>query len=320
VINKIKLSSSQTNIRLDQYLSSKYTNLSRSKIQNLIKSGNVKIDGKCVKSSLLLKGNENIEMIYEDSIDEINILPEEIDLDIIYEDLSLIALNKPAGLVVHPGNGNHKGTLLNGLIYYYNNLLSLSNNMPGIVHRLDKNTSGVILVAKSDDAHQFISNQFMNRSVYKNYKAIVWGRIEDEGIISSKILRHPKKRSIYTTSDYNGRESITHFKLIKYYPPFSYVDLFPKTGRTHQLRVHLQSIGHPIVSDDLYGGGIILSKSFHVKYTNTINLIFKLIKRVALHAYSIKITHPEKNEIVDYIAKLPEDFKKSIKYLDDEYK
>ena len=196
----------QSHLRLDQYLTEKLPDLSRSKIQNLIKLGQVKIDGKAVKSSLILHGDEKIECIFEPEPRGEELAAEPMDLDILYEDDDLAVINKPSGLVVHPGSGNRSGTLLNGLVHHFDQLSREDSFRPGIVHRLDKDTSGVILIAKSDKTHNALSEQFNQRKVTKEYFALAWGHIEEKGVIQGEIGRHPRNRKLFTMFESGGRE------------------------------------------------------------------------------------------------------------------
>jgi len=303
----------ESNIRLDQYLVKMLPDYSRSKIQSFIKLGQVQISGEPVKPSLLLNGSEIINCNFTKLLNNDELLKQEMELDIIYEDDSLAVINKPSGLVVHPGSGNHSNTLLNGILYHFEKLSRDQSFRPGIVHRLDKETSGVILIAKNDKTHDNLSQQFSDRKVEKEYRALVWGHVDDKGLIEGQIARHSKQRKLFTVVESGGKKSITNYKLLNYYAPFSWLQLYPKTGRTHQLRVHLKSIGHPIFFDSAYGGGLKYSKSFHVKYTQKINKVVKNLSRVALHAYSIVFTHPESNKKMKFIAPIPNDLNNAIK-------
>ena len=307
----------QSHLRLDQYLTDKLPTFSRSKIQHYIKNGQVTIDGKPVKSSLLLQGKEVVECHFTSDTKDKSINAEAMNLDIIYEDDALAVINKPPGLVVHPGSGNRSGTLLNGLVDHFKELSHSKSHRPGIVHRLDKNTSGVIVIAKNDMVHDALSQQFNLRNVKKEYLALLWGHIDEQGIIDGNIGRHPKNRQLFTVLESGGRDSITQYELDKYLPPLSYVKLYPKTGRTHQLRVHLNYIGHPIFCDNSYVGGPKHAKSFHVRYTQIINCVLKAINRVALHAHMIKIVHPETMVEMEFEAPLPKDFQRALEILND---
>ena len=305
----------QSHLRLDHYLAQQLPDYSRSKIQNYIKSGQVTINGETGKPSLILRGNETVECHFEPGMDDESIIPEKISLDIIYEDNHLVVINKRAGMVVHPGSGNHTGTLLNSLLYHFKELSRQETSRPGIVHRLDKDTSGVILVAKNDQSHNQVGKQFDQRQVKKEYIALVWGELEAEGIIEGQIGRHPRNRQIFTVVPNGGRDSLTRFERDEYLAPLSMVTLHPETGRTHQLRVHLKFISHPIFGDTVYGGGATYAKSFHVKYTQVINRLLKTIPRVALHAKKLEISHPITGKKMSFSAPIPTDFKTAIEIL-----
>ena len=303
--------------RLDLYLLGLFPDISRSKIQSLIKSKQILVDGKSSKSSYILKGSEIIlyEIIRSISPNnkEESILFEKMELDILHEDKNIIVINKKAGLVVHPGAGNLKGTLLNGLIDRIDT--KLFDSTPGIVHRLDKETSGVMIVAKNYKSHSFISKQFEKREVKKIYNALVWGRIKDSGVIEGNMTRNNKNRKIFRMTEKDGRFSKTIYNLLDAFGPFSYLELLPETGRTHQIRVHMKSVGHPIVSDTSYSGGKSMIKSFHVKYSHIIKRVLKLMDRVALHAQSIEIVNPSTMRKEKYLAPTPNDLKNTINML-----
>ena len=226
--------------------------------------------------------------------------------------------NKPSGLVVHPGSGHLTGTLLNGLLHHFQQLSHTDSARPGIIHRLDKDTSGVMLIAKSDKIHELVSAQFKQRIVRKEYLALVWGNMDKKGKIQGNIERHPQNRQLFTMVENGGRDSLTDYELVESLPPLSWMKLCPRTGRTHQLRVHLKSIGHPIFCDDAYGGGAKNAKSFHVKYTQIINRLIKTINRVALHAQLLEITHPGTDEKIAFEAPLPQDLEYGLNILKNE--
>jgi len=295
------------NVRLDIFLKNHIKNTSRSKIQKLITNGSVRVDEYIVKPSYILKGSEYIT-VNEIVIDSDSYIKKEnIPINIIYEDKDIIVINKPSGLVVHPGAGNKEGTLLNGLLYHFENLSNINILRPGIVHRLDKNTSGIMLVAKTDNAHHLLSEQFINRTIKKTYRAIVWGNIQNEGKVEGNITRDNKSRIRFKLDNSRGKFSSTAYKKISNKPPFSYLELYPLTGRTHQIRVHLNSIGHSIILDDMYGGGENIIKSYHSKYTPTINKVINKINRFALHAYKIEFIHPSLDKKMEFTAELPDD-------------
>lgn len=304
----------EENIRLDQFLVKKLTDVSRSKIQLAIKSGQVLVDGEKLKSSAILKGAENVEgeLLVEVQDD---IIAEDIPLNILYEDDDLAIINKISGMVVHPGSGNYSGTLVNALVFHFQSLSGLNDSRPGIVHRLDKDTSGVIVIAKNDKSHQHLSRQFAERKVKKVYKAIAWGGVPEEGEIEGLIGRHPANRKAFKMVNNLGRKSLTAFMVEEHLSPLTFVTLHPKTGRTHQIRVHLKSIGHPILADEMYGGGKKMIKSFHVKYTQLLNRLFKNMNRVALHAEKLEITHPTTGKKMRFQAPIPDDMVNALNLL-----
>ena len=312
--DKFQYKVDEENIRLDQFLVKKLMDVSRSKIQLAIKSGQVLVDGEKLKPSAILKGAEKVEGLLLVEIED-EILAEDIPLDILYEDDDLAIINKISGMVVHPGSGNHDGTLVNALIYHFKSLSELNNSRPGIVHRLDKDTSGVIVIAKNDKSHQRLSKQFAERTVKKVYKAIAWGGVPGKGEVEGLIGRHPANRKAFKMVNNLGRESLTRFVVEESLLPLSYVTLYPKTGRTHQIRVHLKSIGHPILADDMYGGGRKMIKSFHVKYTQILNRLFKNMNRVALHAEKLEIIHPTTGSVMRFQAPIPNDMQNALNLL-----
>ena len=312
--DKFQYKVDEENIRLDQFLVKKLMDVSRSKIQLAINSGQVLVDGEKLKPSAILKGAEKVEGLLLVEIED-EILAEDIPLDILYEDDDLAIINKISGMVVHPGSGNHDGTLVNALIYHFKSLSELNNSRPGIVHRLDKDTSGVIVIAKNDKSHQRLSKQFAERTVKKVYKAIAWGGVPEKGEVEGLIGRHPANRKAFKMVNNLGRESLTRFVVEESLLPLSYVTLYPKTGRTHQIRVHLKSIGHPILADDMYGGGRKMIKSFHVKYTQILNRLFKNMNRVALHAEKLEIIHPTTGSVMRFQAPIPDDMQNALNLL-----
>ncbi len=303
--------------RFDLYVMKLFPDISRSKIQSLIKSKQILINSESSKPSYILKGTEVIS--YDDihlrnnCEKETHILKEDINIDILYEDKNIIIINKIAGLVVHPGSGNWTGTLLNGLIDKIDSTSFNAN--PGIVHRLDKETSGVMIIAKNYSAHNFISRQFEKREVKKVYNALVWGQPKKDGLIEGNIVRHNRDRKTFKMTKEHGRYSKTSYKILNIFEPFSYLELLPETGRTHQIRVHMKSIGHPIVSDSAYSGGESMIKSFHIKYSSIIKKVLNMINRVALHAQSIEFVNPTTMKTEKYSSPLPVDMCNAMKIL-----
>ena len=291
-------------------------NFSRTKIQKLIKAGKITVDDFLVKPSFILKTNSLIEISEDLPNDDSKIIPEDINIQILYEDDDVVAVNKQAGIVVHPGINNYSGTLLNGLMYHYKTLSNINKNRPGIIHRLDKETSGVILIAKNDFAHYYISEQFANRKIKKKYKSLAWGNINTNGSINGYISRNPKNRLAFHLNNSKGKYSNTSYKKVyKGELPISFLNLFPETGRTHQIRVHLSSINAPILNDYLYYKKKFNLNGFNQKYIKDIDYIIKKISRVALHAYSIEFTHPMTKEIIEIKAPLAEDLNNTLSAL-----
>ena len=300
------------NYRLDVFIFEALDSLfSRSEIKNFINSKMICINGHHLKPSYRILENQKI-CIKVDSHPVDSILPEKIPIKILYEDSSILVVNKEPGMVVHPGAGNKTGTLANALAYYLKDSTVLERM--GIVHRLDKNTSGIMLIAKNKNSHKILSQQFKDRQVKKIYKAIVWGKTNRVGDIRLSIARDKYNR-IKFKSGSSGKESYTSYKTISYLDPLSYLELYPLTGRTHQIRVHLSSIGKPIFGDDLYGGGKNHIRSFHSKFNAKINFIFSFFSRFALHAYRIDFIHPDTNKKIKFTCPVPEDINNIIEEL-----
>ena len=309
------------NMRLDKYLSENLDQLSRSKIQNLINDGKVMINGEQEKSSYRLNGNESI-VVYldEDETSTKNHVAQEIPLIIIHEDDDILIIDKQAGLVVHPGTGMNDNTLLNGLLYYTSSLSDINGpSRLGIVHRLDKDTSGIMVVAKTNSAHKFIAEQFEKRNIIKTYKSLTWGIWGmTEGSIDSPIKRKRSDPTVFTV-DKTGRNAFTNYKVENSWRYISKVQFKPKTGRTHQIRVHSSFMGHPIISDNKYSGGENKVKGFLPEVSKELKSILQIFNRQALHAYSIEFIHPKTKDNVKYISPLPNDFKDAIAMLNEKY-
>ncbi|MBN2593986.1 MAG: RluA family pseudouridine synthase [Sedimentisphaerales bacterium] len=291
--------------RLDKYLHGRFGNLSRSFIQNAIRQGAVKVNGKIAKQSQKLSPGDIVDFTPPEPPGK-NILPEDIPLDIIYEDKELIILNKQPDMIVHPARGNTHGTLVNALAFHSDELSTgLGEFRPGIVHRLDKNTTGVMVIAKNDAVQWKIAKQFENRQVNKTYLAIVHG-IPDltADRINVPLGVHPKIREKYAIRPETGKEAVTYYEILESFRGFSLLKLTPKTGRTHQIRVHLSYIKHPIVADDMYGGKLI----YPWQLADTEPAVQELIiNRVALHAFSLEFKHPATEKTVKFEAPLPQD-------------
>ena len=312
------ISPSDKGIRLDQYLTKNLNKYSRSQIQSWIRSGNILVNKSTCKTGYSLDINDLIYIDYpaNESISSY-INPEPMKLDILHEDEEIIVLNKPSGLVVHPGKGNLTGTLIHGLLHHYKKLSNINgSNRPGIVHRLDKDTSGIIAIAKTNYAHNFIASQFRDRKVEKEYWGLTWGIWKlKEGEINIPIKRDRKDPTKYKASS-NGKKSLTYFKVEKEFQHCSIIRFFPKTGRTHQIRVHAMYSGHPIFGDDKYGGGLSKTNGFLIEYKKKYHHAMNLFNRHALHAKKIKFIHPQNNVLIKFEVPLPKEFTELIDSLE----
>lgn len=306
----------QSPLRLDKFLQDKTAKMSRSKIQNAIRSGSVTVNGKEIKSNHKVKPGQQILMVlpkYYD--DDGGLKPENIPLDIRYEDDDLLIVYKPPGMVVHPGIGNRNGTLVNALAYYLNSpdIPVLPGNQPdrvGLVHRIDKDTSGLLVIAKTDFAMTHLAKQFFDHSIERTYQAIVWGEPEPlHGTINRNIMRNERNRTNYVVTDEpeEGKVAITHYRSLEPLYYATLVELKLETGRTHQIRVHMKSMGHPLFSDTKYGGHRILKGTVYSKYKSFVDKNFELCPRQALHAKSLAFIHPTTGKKMHFDSDLPED-------------
>ena len=291
--------------RIDKYLHGRFRNLSRRFLQDAIRAGAVKVNGQSVKCSFQLSHLDIVEMVMPEPPSR-TIEPEEIPIDVIHEDDDLIILNKSADMIVHPARGNRHGTLVNALAHYSDSLSSgLGEFRPGIVHRLDRDTTGVMIVTKNDQAQWKVAKQFENRQVHKTYMAIVHGTPELRADrINAPLGIHPQVREKYAVRPENGKEAITFYEVAEAFRGFSLIRCKPKTGRTHQIRVHLSHIKHPIVADDMYGGKLVYPWQLADTEPEPQDPV---IDRCALHAFSIEFRHPTKDTMVQFEAPLPED-------------
>ncbi|HEU4553369.1 MAG TPA: RluA family pseudouridine synthase [Chitinophaga sp.] len=306
----------QEPLRIDKFLMNRVENATRNKIQQACESSMVLVNEKPVKSNYKVKPGDRIIVYSSKSPESTEVVPENLPLNIVYEDDDLMVINKPAGMVVHPGCGNYTGTLVNGLAWYLGDehTRAVTPEIPrfGLVHRIDKNTSGLLVVAKSDKAMNDLAKQFFDHTVQRRYLALVWGDFEeDEGTVVAHVGRHQRFRKImdaYPDGEY-GKEAITHYKVLE---RFNYVTLIAcrlETGRTHQIRVHMQHIGHSLFNDDTYGGNRIVKGTIFAKYKQFVENCFEIMPRQALHAQTLGFIHPRTRQPMLFESPLPEDFK-----------
>lgn len=300
----------QEPIRIDKFLMNRIENATRNKIQKAAKEGSIRVNDIIVKSSYKVKKGDKIRILFTHPPYENLLTPENIDLDIKYEDDSIIIINKKSGIVVHPGHGNYSGTLINGLLYHFDNLPNNSSNRPGLVHRIDKDTSGLLVIAKTEKSMTNLAKQFFKKSVEREYLALVWGDLKnDEGEINAPIGRNPKNRLqmiVYEDLE-GGKEAITNYKVIERFGYVTLVSCKLKTGRTHQIRVHMKYIGHTLFNDERYGGNKILKGTVYSKYKQFVENCFHMLPRQALHAKTLGFSHPKTKENIMFDSEIPDD-------------
>ena len=314
---RLQVDPGQKSVRIDKFLSNRIDNASRSRIQAAADAGNILVNGTAVKSNYKVKPNDDIQIVMDYPRRELKIIAEDIPLDIVYEDDHLVVINKPPGLVVHPGHGNYSGTLVNALAWYFKDLplFNSEDPRPGLVHRIDKDTSGLLVVAKTEQAKNKLALQFFEKTTERRYQALVWGSLkEDEGTITGNIGRSLKNRQVFTVfpeGDY-GKHAVTHYKVLKRIGYVSLVECRLETGRTHQIRVHMKYINHPLFNDSNYGGDQILRGTTFTKYKQFVQNCFKVLPRQALHAKTLGFVHPATGERMLFDSPLPEDMKEAI--------
>jgi 23S rRNA pseudouridine1911/1915/1917 synthase len=307
---KFTASEGQEPLRVDKFLMNFIENATRNKVQQAIKAGGVLVNENTVKANYKVKPKDEVRVVLAHP-PHINLLvAEDIPIDIVYEDDAVIVVNKAAGMVVHPGHGNYSGTLVNGLLHHIDNLPTNANERPGLVHRIDKDTSGLLVVAKTEFAMAHLSKQFFDRTTERLYYALVWGNVEeDAGTITGNIGRSLKNRlqmSVFPEGDF-GKHAVTHYKVLE---RFSYVTLVQcklETGRTHQIRAHFKHIGHTLFNDERYGGDLILKGTTFTKYKQFVDNCFKILPRQALHAKTLGFTHPVTGVFMQFNSDIPED-------------
>ncbi len=309
----------QDQLRIDKFLVNRIEGATRNKVQQAIDAGMVLVNDKEVKSNYKIKPLDTIIVYSDSNPEERDVVPEKMDLNIVYEDTDLMIVNKPAGMVVHPGSGNYSGTLINGVAYYLQqtNPTITEDLLPrfGLVHRIDKNTSGLLVLAKTDKAMRQLAKQFFDHTVKRQYVALVWGDVlEDTGTIRAHVGRNLRFRKLfeaYPEGDH-GKEAITHYTVLERFGYVTLVQCVLETGRTHQIRVHMKYIGHPLFNDDTYGGDKIVKGTVFTKYKQFVDNCFDICKRQALHARTLGFTHPTNGEEILFESALPEDIEQVI--------
>ena len=309
---RVVVDKGQSQVRIDKYLFERLVNSSRNRIQKAADAGFVMANGKPVKSSYKVKPCDVLTVMMDRPRYDNDIIPEDIPLDIVYEDEDLMVINKPAGLVVHPGCGNYHGTLVNAIAWHLKDNPKYDPNDPqvGLVHRIDKDTSGLLVVAKTPDAKTHLGLQFYNKTTKRKYNALVWGIVENnEGTIEGNIGRNPKDRmQMAVLSDpAQGKHAVTHYRVLERLGYVTLVECVLETGRTHQIRVHMKHIGHTLFNDERYGGNEILKGTHFSKYKQFVNNCFETCPRQALHAMTLGFVHPRTGEEMFFTSPLPED-------------
>ncbi|WP_158962670.1 RluA family pseudouridine synthase [Myroides fluvii] len=300
----------QAPLRVDKFLMNLVENATRNKIQQAASNGNIFVNDVAVKSNHKVKASDVVRVLMKQPPFENIIIPENIPLNIVYEDDALLIVNKKPGLVVHPGHGNYTGTLVNALAYHFDNLPLNSSERPGLVHRIDKDTSGLLVVAKTEWAMTELQRQFAEKTTEREYVALVWGNVvEDQGTIESYIGRHVKDRMQMAAFDdeEKGKWAVTHYKVLERFGYVTLVSCRLETGRTHQIRVHMKYIGHTLFNDERYGGNLILKGTTFTKYKQFIENCFQLLPRQALHAKTLGFEHPVTKEYMRFDSEVPQD-------------
>lgn len=312
---RIKADPGQEVLRIDKFLMDRIPNTSRNKIQSAARNGNILVNEQTVKQNYKVKPFDEVSIVLPYPVREIELIPEDIPLEIAFEDDQLIVVNKPSNMVVHPGYGNYTGTMVNALVYHFDNLPEKANDhsgRPGLVHRLDKHTTGLLVVAKTEHALTHLAKQFYDRTTERRYWAIVWGDIVEGGTVTGHIgrsLKNRKMMTVFPEGDF-GKHAVTHYTVIKRYGYVTLIECKLETGRTHQIRAHMKHLGHPLFNDLEYGGDKMLKGTPNAKYKRFIENCFELIPGQALHAKTLGFEHPTKGDFVQLTSELPEGFQK----------
>ena len=308
----LRVDRGQAMLRIDKFLTARMENATRNRIQTAADNGNILVNGKAVKSSYKVKPLDLISIVMPYPRREVEIIPENIPLEIPYEDDDLLIVNKPAGMVVHPGHGNYSGTLVNALTWHLKDvpLFQDGDMRAGLVHRIDKNTSGLLVIAKNEKSHARLAKQFFDHTIERRYVALVWGNFDqDEGTVEGNIGRSHRDRlkmAVFPDGS-DGKHAVTHYKVLKRYGYVTLLELKLETGRTHQIRVHMEYIGHPLFNDERYGGDKILKGTTFSKYRQFIENCFQIMPRHALHARSLGFVHPTTHKEIYFESPLPDD-------------
>ena len=306
----------QNPLRVDRFLLNFVEFATRNKIQNSIKAGNVRVNDSIVKANYKVKAEDVVTVVLDYPKEKNELLPQDIPLNIVYEDKDLLVVNKEAGMVVHPGYGNYDGTLVNAVAFHVSNLPNMGEeDRPGLVHRIDKNTSGILVIAKTERAMIDLAKKFADRDLNRKYIALVWGNVkEDEGTITGHIGRNLKNRKVMDvfSDGEHGKHAVSHYKVLERFGYTTLIECTLETGRTHQIRVHFKHIGHPVFNDDEYGGDAILKGTTFTKYKQFVQNCFKICARQALHAKSLGFTHPTTKKEMFFDSDLAEDMQQLI--------
>ncbi len=312
---RFEASKGQEPLRVDKFLMNFIENATRNKIQQAAKQGHIWVNGNQVKQNYRVKAGDEVKVLFEHPPYEFLLTPEDIPLDIVYEDDEVLVVNKSAGMVVHPGHGNYSGTLINALVHHFNDLPNNSSGRPGLVHRIDKDTSGLLVVAKTDRAMAHLAQQFFEKTSEREYVALVWGNVsDDKGTIEGHLGRNPKNRlqmMVFPEGDF-GKDAVTHYEVIQRLGYVTLVSCRLETGRTHQIRAHMKYLGHTLFNDERYGGDKILKGTSFTKYKQFVENCFKILPRQALHAKTLGFVHPTSGEMLRFDSEIPSDMAECI--------
>ncbi|RFZ85616.1 RluA family pseudouridine synthase [Mucilaginibacter terrenus] len=323
---RVVVDKGQSLLRIDKFLMHRVENASRNRIQNAIDAGNVLVNGKEIKASYRVKPQDVISVVLPHPPRDTEVYPEDIPLNIVYEDDDVLIVNKAAGMVVHPGYNNYTGTLVNALVFHFQQLPTMPGNdgRPGLVHRIDKDTSGLLLISKNERSMSYLARQFYEHTIDRKYIALVWGDLEEDGTVTGYIGRSYNDRRVMSIYDdpEKGKWAVTHYKVLERMGYVTLIECKLETGRTHQIRAHMKHIGHPLFSDATYGGDKILKGTVFNKYRQFVDNCFAMMPRQALHAQSLGFKHPTKKTPILFEAALPDDFESVLakwrKYTDTE--